>query len=187
MSNIKYTDDDKVLDRSGEFYAVGSCYTTPRSLPESVEAYPDKPDPIFQKLWGDVDELTNKPRRFFDHLLSIIEYNRDHDPDIDKGNRREYWAELIEGAEMWLSAVENGLFGEVIKLAEPVPGKHYARLEEQRKEVIEQEAMIDAMNTPAPTKNTETCDTCGGSGNRSSIVNGMTLVSGCTDCHGTGR
>lgn len=122
MSNITYTADDKVLERKGEFYQVDSCYTTPRSLDRSQAEYKYKPDVIMSNLYNDVDELTNKPRRFFDHLLSIVEYKRDHDPDIDKGNHREYWQHLIEGAELWLSAVNNGVYGEVLLYAQKVDG-----------------------------------------------------------------
>lgn len=116
MSKIVYTKYGKVKSRTGEFYGdVGSCYTTPGNV-HTNDMYKD---PLFAALEGDVDELMNKPRRFFDHLLSIMEYKRDHDPLIDKGNRREYWEHMIRGCEMWLSAVNNGLYGQVIKLATP--------------------------------------------------------------------
>lgn len=116
MSKITYTKDDKVVKREGEFYEVDSCYTTPRSV-HTADSFND---PIFAALALDVDELMNKPRRFFDHLLSVIEYQRDNDPIIDQGNHRERWQHLIEGCEIWLSAVNNGLYGEVVRLAEPV-------------------------------------------------------------------
>lgn len=122
MSKIKYTDDDKVLKRKGEFYNIESCYKTPRSIANVTnDSWQYKADAlVFFQLFSDVGELTNKPRRFFDHMLSLVEFMRDSDPMIDKGNRREYWQELVKGCEMWLSAVENGLYDEVEKLAKKV-------------------------------------------------------------------
>lgn len=123
MSKITYTKDGKVLERKGEFYTADSCYTTPKSLVASLRSHGDMHnDPMFAMLEGDVDELTNKPRRFFDHLLSIVEYKRDHDRDIKKGNHKEYWTHLIEGCELWLSAVNNGLYGEVLHYAQKEGG-----------------------------------------------------------------
>lgn len=121
MSKIKYNKDDKVESRKGEYYEIGSCYTTPRGIaktPNSAWQYKAEALVFFQ-LFSDVDELKNKPRRFFDHMLSLVEYMRDNDPMIDKGNHREYWQHLVEGCEMWLSAVENGLYDEVERLAQP--------------------------------------------------------------------
>lgn len=125
MSKIVYTKDDSVLSRDGEFYKVGSCYSTPRHIGQStVDEINYKADAlIFWTLFSDVDELTNKPRRFFDHMLSLVEYLRDNDVMIEKGNRKQYWQEMIKGCEMWLSAVENGLYEEVEKLAESAPPK----------------------------------------------------------------
>jgi hypothetical protein len=117
MSKIKYTKDDKVSERKGEFFKIGSCYTTPRSIhpiPKDKKGY-GYDDPLFAALELDVDELMNKPRRFFDHLLSIMEAK------AAAGDKRA--AYCIEGCEMWLSAVENGLTGEVYKLAERTDGK----------------------------------------------------------------
>jgi hypothetical protein len=119
MSKIKYDKEGKVLERKGEYFAVSSCYTTPKSVHVS-EMYND---PLFAALEGDVDELTNKPRRFFDHLLSIMEYKRDNDPMINKGNHRAYYDEIIRGCELWSSAIDNGLYGEVLRLAEPTTKK----------------------------------------------------------------
>lgn len=119
MSRIIYSEDDKVIKRNGEYFEVDSCYTTPRSV-HTIDIYND---PIFAALEVDMDELINKPRRFFDHLLSIMEYKRDNDPDIDKGNRREYYEYMILGCELWLSAVNNGLYSEVLKLAQPTSKK----------------------------------------------------------------
>jgi hypothetical protein len=118
MSIIEYTKDDMVTLRTGEFYPISSCYTTPHSLDRSQKEYNYEPDIIVSNLFNDIDELMNKPRRFFDHLLSIVEYKRDHDQDIDLGNHREYWNEMIKGCELWLCAVENGLYGEAIRLAD---------------------------------------------------------------------
>lgn len=88
MSKIEYSGDNGVISRKGEFFEnVGSCYTTPRSVRKS-DTYND---PLFAALEGDVDELTNKPRRFFDHLLSILEYKRDNDPMIDKDEQKFYF------------------------------------------------------------------------------------------------
>lgn len=116
MSKIKYNKAGQLVSRKGEFYeSVGSSYTTP----QSVHKNPMYKDSIFAALEGDVDELMNKPRRFFDHLLSILEYQREHDPKINVGNHKEYWNNLIAGAEMWLSAVNHGLFLEVIRLSDP--------------------------------------------------------------------
>lgn len=125
MSKITYTEDDKVMKRQGEYFEVDSCYTTPKSIAKTTnESWQYKADSlVFFQLFSDVDELMNKPRRFFDHMLSLIEFMRDNDVMIDTGNRREYWAHLIKGAELWLSAVNNGLYGEVLKLAEHVDGK----------------------------------------------------------------
>ena len=108
MSKITYTKTDEVIKRQGEFYEVHSCYTTPRS----IHPIKDYNDPLFAALELDVDELTNKPRRFFDHLLSIIEYKAAH------GDRQA--EACIEGCEMWLSAADNGLLGCVERLAEKV-------------------------------------------------------------------
>lgn len=120
MSKIKYTKEDKVKSRDGEFYEIGSCYTTPRHIgKKTVNEWHYRADSlVFHQLFGDVDELMDKPRRFFDHMLSLVEYMRDNDPMIDKGNQRQYWQHMIEGCEMWLSAVENGLYSEVERLAE---------------------------------------------------------------------
>lgn len=119
MSAIIYDKNLKVIMRTGEYYEVGSCYKTPRHIGittiDQFEYMTDKL--IFFRLFSDVDELTNKPRRFFDHMLSLVEYMRDKDPMLDVGNRREYWNNMVEGCEMWLSAVERGLYGEVQKLA----------------------------------------------------------------------
>lgn len=125
MSKIKYTKDDQVSERKGEFFKIGSCYSTPRGIGKTTnDAWQYKAEHlVFFQLFGDVDELLNKPRRFFDHMLSLVEYMRDSDPLINEGNRREYWESLIEGCELWLSAVENGLFHEVLKLAEPINPK----------------------------------------------------------------
>jgi sarcosine oxidase delta subunit len=122
MSKIEYTKDDKVVNRQGEFYEIGSCYMTPRHIAKTTnEEWHYKADAlVFFQLFADVDELTNKPRRFFDHMLSLVEYMRDNDPMLDVGNHREYWDSMIKGCEMWLSAVENGLYGEVEKLATKV-------------------------------------------------------------------
>lgn len=116
MSRITYTKDNKVTKRQGEFYEVDSCYTTPRS----IRPHPRFNDLLFAGLESDVDELTNKPRRFFDHLLSVMEYKRDNDPLLDKGNHREYWQGIIKGCELWLSAVNNGVYGEVLQYAQKV-------------------------------------------------------------------
>jgi len=122
MSKITYSDDNKVVSRDGEYYTVDSCYTTPRSIAGTTnEQWQYKSEAlVFFQLFSDVDELKYKPRRFFDHMLSLVEYMRDNDPMIDKGNHREAWQNLVEGCEMWLSAVNNGLYAEVERLAEPI-------------------------------------------------------------------
>lgn len=112
MSKIEYTNGDKVKERKGEFFTADSCYTTPKSI-HTMDIYND---PMFAALEGNVDELMNKPRRFFDHLLSIMEYKRDNAKSKGEQEKYEY---LIMGCELWLSAVNNGVFGEVLKYAEP--------------------------------------------------------------------
>lgn len=113
MSKIEYTNDNKVISRRGEFYGgVDSCHTTPRSLKVN-EIFND---PIFTTIEIDLDELMNKPRRFFDRLLSIAEYKREAAPE----HHREYWNHIIRGCELWLSAVNNGLYEQAILLAEPL-------------------------------------------------------------------
>lgn len=109
----KVVTSDKYVERTGEFYAVSSTYGVP------IEKRMHHAD-MWKMIEGDVGELQNKPRRFFDTLLTAIEHQRDTDPDIDKGNHREYWDYMIRGCEMWLSAVENGIYGEVVRLAEPL-------------------------------------------------------------------
>lgn len=125
MSKIKYTKSDKVVERKGEYYSTDTCYTTPHSIGKATtDEWMWRADRlVFWQLFGDVDELTNKPRRFFDHMLSLVEYMRDNDPMLDEGNHRAYWNDLVEGCELWLSAVNNGLYGEVLRLAERVDGK----------------------------------------------------------------
>lgn len=108
---IMHEDGKHVIDRNGEFFNVRSTY--------SLAHDPGMRRTPWNKLMVDVDELQNKPRRFFDTLLSIIETQRDIDPLLDSGNRREYWDYLVKGCEMWLSAVENGLYMHVERLAEP--------------------------------------------------------------------
>lgn len=119
MSKIKYTRGNKVKSRDGEHFEISSCYTTPRHIASTRnDDWQYKADSlVFFQLFSDVDELQNKPRRFFDHMLSLVEYMRDNDVMIDEGNRRQYWDEMVKGCEMWLSAVENGLYEKVIKLA----------------------------------------------------------------------
>lgn len=117
MSKFNYTKGaDTVDSRVGEFYEVSSTYRTTRSLPKSIEDYPHN-NKFFTHLEADVDELLNKPRRFFDTLLTAIECTREADPMAK--DREEHYNHLIKGAEMWLSAVENGLYCEVMKLATP--------------------------------------------------------------------
>jgi len=96
--------------RTGEFYTLGSTY----GLGERSNKDP------WQILLGDVDELQNKPRRFFDTLLTLIEKERNNDHMIDVGNHREYWDYLVQGCEQWLSAVESGVYHDVIERAEPL-------------------------------------------------------------------
>jgi phage tail protein X len=115
MSKIKYTDDDKVIERKGEFFEISSCYATPRSVETSMKDYGDNYSNRYKLIDCDVDELLGKPRRFFDKLLSIVEAEREANP-----GHSAYYGELIKGCEMWLSAVENGLYGEVEKLAEEI-------------------------------------------------------------------
>lgn len=112
MSKPILNDEGRVLDRNGEFYKISSCYSLPTD--------PGMKRTPWKKFMVDVDELQNKPRRFFDNMLSLIEAQRDNDALIDEGNHREYWDYLVRGCEMWLSAVENGLYGDVIRLAEPL-------------------------------------------------------------------
>lgn len=122
MSKIEYTGkDDLVKKRSGEFFEITSCYATPRQIAKVTNAeWHYKADAlVFFQLFADVDELNDgKPRRFFDHMLSLIEFMRENDPLARE--HTGYWDHMVKGCEMWLSAVENGLYDEVIKLAEPV-------------------------------------------------------------------
>ena len=103
MSKPIMADDGKhVLDRNGEFYKISSTYHLPTDT--NMKRTP------WHKLKIDIDELQNKPRRFFDTLLSLVEAQ-----DLKQGER-DY---LVRGCEMWLSAVENGLYAEVIRLSVP--------------------------------------------------------------------
>lgn len=129
MSKIEYDEHNKVVRRDGEYYEVDSSYTTPRSI--GIKTNDDwqfrAENLVFWQLFSDVDELMNKPRRFFDHMLSLVEYMRANDVMIDEGNHREYWDNLVKGCEMWLSAVNNGLYGEVERLAQPVNEQEHRR------------------------------------------------------------
>ena len=115
MSKPILTKDGKyVASRNGEFYVISSTYSTPAFNRTGLDSW--------EKIDVDIDELMGKPRRFFDTLLSIVETKRANDPHYggNKGNATEYWDTLVRGCELWLSAVENGLMEEVIKLAEPI-------------------------------------------------------------------
>jgi len=120
---FKVEGERTTYSRTGEFYEVSSTY----GLGDKINK--DK----WKLILGDIDELQNKPRRFFDMLLTIIEHERDNDPRINEGNHQEYWNYLISGCEMWLSAVENGVYYDVIRLAEPLTIKG----EQLRKEYSE--------------------------------------------------
>jgi hypothetical protein len=117
MSKIEYSEDDKVIKRTGEFYPISSCYTTPRVIGKTTtDEWMYKAEHlVFWQLFSDVDELTNKPRRFFDHMLSLVEYMREQDPMVTE--HEEDWAHLIKGCELWLCAVDQGLYGDAIRLS----------------------------------------------------------------------
>lgn len=104
---IMHADGRHVESRNGEFYEISSTYRLPTD--SGMKRTP------WKKIMVDVDELQNKPRRFFDTLLSLVEAQ-----DIKNSEARDY---LVRGCEMWLSAVENGLFYEVVRLSVPIDEK----------------------------------------------------------------
>lgn len=77
-------------------FVISSTYGTESPLQEPFDA-----------LLNDVDELANKPRRFFDTLRILVSQNA-------TPKEREY---LLECVDLWASAVETGVFEDVLKHA----------------------------------------------------------------------
>jgi len=94
-------DGDLILKLNKESkFVIGSTYGS------------ESDEPPFEQLMFDVNELINKPRRFFDTLRIVVAQNA-------KPKQREF---LLECVDLWASAINQGVFEDVLKRARRKPG-----------------------------------------------------------------